>query len=241
VTKLEAEFATANDAERADLESELENLGFLLEDARFAVEDGPTKPFMDVWFANEREGLIVGAFGMIFRTGDGGKSWTALNHAIENQDGYHYYGIAATKDALLLVGETGIIYRSFDQGRSWESLTSPYEGSLFGIVSDSAGDRAIAVGLRGNAVDISDNGASLHHLVARVPAALNSGIVQNDGSWVLVGLAGQAMLQSAAESDFTLIPTGFPGCLSVVETSDKHLVLAGLGGVLRIALNNNNQ
>lgn len=240
VDTLKAELATADDANRARLESELENLGYLLDDARFAVEDGPTRPFMDVWFANEREGLIVGAFGMIFRTEDGGKSWTALNDVIENPDGYHYYGLAATRDALLLVGETGIIYRSFDQGRHWESLTSPYAGSLFGIVSDPAGDRAIAVGLRGNAVEITDKGESMRHLVTPSLVALNSGTVQNDGSWVLVGLAGQAMLQSPAQDDFTPLPTRFPGCLSVVKTSDNHLVLAGMGGVLRIDPNNIN-
>jgi len=239
VDEFKARLASADEAERAGLEMELEELSFQLEDAQLAIDAGPSKPFMDVWFANQREGLIVGAFGMIFRTADGGKSWTALNTEIENLEGFHYYGLAATRDALFLVGETGILYRSFDQGRSWESLLSPYAGSLFGIVSDPAGDRAIAVGLRGNAVEITAGGESLRHLKTPEPASLNSGVLRNDGNWVLVGLAGQALLQVGDPDAFMPVPTGFPGCLSIAATADERLVLAGLGGLRRININLN--
>lgn len=233
VADFEAELAEATEEEREQMELEHENLGYQLDDARYAVEDGPIKPFIDLWFANPREGLLLGTFGMLFRTEDGGKSWMALNGVIDNPENFHYYGITRTKDALLIAGETGILYRSLDQGRSWESLVSPYEGSLFGIVGDPAGDTALAVGLRGNLVEMIGNGETLTHLVSPVPASLNTGVLQKDGSWFLVGLGSQGLRQGSGQSALVPVKTGFPGCLSVIETADEHLVLAGLGGLMR--------
>ena len=226
--------AAASDEERADLEYYLEDVEFMLKDIEFAAEQGASKPFMDVWFANEREGLIVGAFGMIFRTGDGGESWTAMNHTLENPDGFHLHGLAETKDALLLVGEAGTMYRSFDKGLSWEVLFSPYEGPMFGIGADIAGNEAVAVGLRGKIVVMGDNGGALELLETPVAVALNAAIKRADGAWVLVGLAGQVLVQKEQGAPFALAKVRFPKCMSVVETKDGQLVLAGLSGLKRV-------
>jgi photosystem II stability/assembly factor-like uncharacterized protein len=222
--------ATADD-ERADLERDLEEVSFLLGDAEYAMNEGPTKPFFDVWFANEQEGLIVGAFGMIFRTEDGGENWVAKNSAIDNPDGFHYYGLAETKTALLLVGEAGIMYRSYDQGNSWEALESPYEGPMFGIGANPAGDKAVAVGLRGKIVVMKENGDSLDLRETVIPVALNAVIVSDGGSWFLTGLAGQLLRQEEENNEFVPLGVRFPGCMSIVETDGMSLILAGLGGL----------
>jgi photosystem II stability/assembly factor-like uncharacterized protein len=241
VDQQKKKLAAAAEADREELAFALEDATYSLKDAKVAVQEGPTKPFMDVWFADENHGVIVGAFGMIFRTEDGGKTWTAQFHRIENSQGYHFNGLAATREALLLVGETGILYRSPDQGKTWEKLPSPYDGSLFGIVSDPAGDRAIAVGLRGNIVETLDDGATWQHRQTPLPAAINGGAVLAGGGWVLVGLAGQALTQVDLHIDFSLVPTKFPGCMAAVESGDGHVVMVGRAGVRRIAFNNLNQ
>jgi len=226
--------AAASDEERADLEYYLEDIEFMLKDVEFSAAQGASKPFMDVWFANEREGLIVGAFGMVFRTEDGGKSWQALNSAIENPDGYHLHALAETKSALILVGEAGTMYRSFDQGQSWDTLFSPYEGPMFGIGADVSADKAIAVGLRGKIVVFEEDGGVLDLQETVVPVALNAGIKRADGSWVLVGLAGQIMVQEEDGGPFKMAKPRFPMSMSVVETKDGSLVLAGLAGLKRV-------
>ena len=241
VAKLEEKIGTVSDSERADMVFALEDAKYCLKDAKVAIEEGPSKPFMDVWFADENQGLIVGAFGMIFRTEDGGKSWTAQFHRIENSQGYHFNGLAATREALLLVGETGILYRSPDQGKTWEKLHSPYDGSLFGIVGDPDGDRAVAVGLRGNIVETLDGGATWQHRQTPLPAAINGGAVLAGGGWVLVGLAGQALTRADGNSDFSPVPTNFPGCMATAPTDDGHVVMVGRAGVRRMAFNNLNQ
>ena len=228
---MEQRIAAATDDERAELERDMEELGYQLADAEDAIASGPVNPFMDVWFADEQQGLIVGAFGMILRTEDGGNSWVAINTAIDNPDGFHYYGLAETRTALLLVGEAGLMYRSFDQGRSWETLTSPYEGPMFGVGADLAGDLAIAVGLRGKIIVMQEHGGSLELRETVVPVALNAGIMRADGSWLLAGLAGQLLLQTEVNGSFAPLKIRFPGCMSIVETADRHLVLAGLRGL----------
>jgi photosystem II stability/assembly factor-like uncharacterized protein len=235
VASLEEKIGTASDSERADMEYALEDAKYCFKDARVAIEEGPSKPFLDVWFADENRGVIVGAFGMIFRTEDGGKTWTAQFHRIENNRGYHLNGLAATRKALLLAGETGILYRSSDQGKTWEKMHSPYDGSLFGIVGDPTGDRAVAVGLRGNIVETLDGGATWQHRQTPLPGTINSGAVLAGGGWVLVGLGGQALTRADGNSDFRPVPTKFPGCMAAVSTDDGHVVMVGLAGVRRMA------
>jgi len=52
-----------------------------------------------------------------------------------------------------------------------------------------------------------------------------------DGSWLLAGLAGQLLLQTEVNGSFAPLKIRFPGCMSIVETADRHLVLAGLRGL----------
>ena len=49
-----------------------------LAEAEQLVKDGPDKPFLDLHFFDDRNGVIVGAFNLIFGTHDGGKTWLPL-------------------------------------------------------------------------------------------------------------------------------------------------------------------
>ena len=42
-------------------------------DAQRMVEEGADKPFLDVYFFDEQNGLVVGAYGLIFANAEGGK------------------------------------------------------------------------------------------------------------------------------------------------------------------------
>jgi hypothetical protein len=47
----------------------------LLDEAKRFAEQGPDKPFLDVWFADRMNGFAVGAYNLIFATSDGGQNW----------------------------------------------------------------------------------------------------------------------------------------------------------------------
>jgi len=61
----------------------------MLIDAERLVADGPDKPFLDLWFRNDTEGFIVGAYGLILGTTDGGKTWQSWQDRLDNGQGRH--------------------------------------------------------------------------------------------------------------------------------------------------------
>ena len=124
-----------------DLEYDLEDAEFAAEDAQLALESGPADPFLGVWFGDERNGLAVGAYGMLYASSDGGDSWNLQTDGIDNPDRYHLYSISRAADgALYLSGEAGLLYRSDDVGRSWrvEQLSTRSTLSDVELASDGA-------------------------------------------------------------------------------------------------------
>ncbi|MBI5443148.1 MAG: hypothetical protein HY900_18270, partial [Deltaproteobacteria bacterium] len=210
----------------------LESLEFFRRDAAAAVEEGPARPFLDVWFRNEREGLLVGAFGMILRTGDGGATWTPILDRIDNPDGYHYYAIERAGETLLLAGEAGMLFRSGDFGASWKRLEPPYEGSYFGLAADKTA--AVAFGLRGRAVRSADGGRTWEPVTIPSASALSGGRAFSDGSLWLVGSGGTVLRSTDGGKTFTALGERFEGAAGVEEAADGSAVLVGTKGVKRI-------
>lgn len=219
----------------------MDNIRLAVEDLRYAVEDlqfesdlGAVKPLLDVWFKNEQEGFVVGSFGMIYFTGDGGKTWRPAWERIDNPDRMHYSGITRARGALFIAGEAGTLYRSTDEGATWEVLDSPYEGSYFGVVASPEDEWVIAFGLGGNYAYSNDLGVTWQHVKSGAGAALSGGTVRSDGTVLMVSNSGVAMTGSCETGAFSMCK--IRGCLmGAAETDDKHIVLVGIDGVSRIA------
>lgn len=230
---LENEKETLGEEEIEKLESDIENLGFFLSDAEMAVNEGPTRPLMDVWFKNDQEGIIVGVFGMILKTADGGQTWIPILDRIENPNGYHYYGITRSGDNLFIAGEMGLLYRSGDFGETWELLTSPYEGSFFGIVGNPEGDFIMAFGLRGNTCYTLDGGETWQHKnVGR--ASISGGTWLSSNALCLVAVDGSVYISSDKAKSFKALPAKFPAAIAVAESAKDKLTVVGLNGVKQI-------
>ena len=80
-------------------------------EAERAAAEGPSRPFLDVWFANAREGFVVGAYNLIFHTSDGGSTWEPWFDRTQNERFYHLYGIRGSSDGVYAVGELGLALR----------------------------------------------------------------------------------------------------------------------------------
>ncbi len=230
------QFELADASKKSELQYVVEDAEFNLKGFMQTESEGPTKPLLDVLFFNQQEGLIVGAFGIILRTEDGGRSWRPLLDKIENQNGYHFYTMARTNGALFLFGEAGIMFRSQDNGEHWQSLEMVYEGSFFEAFGDLEDDCVVACGLRGNMVSSCDGGVTWQHQQIGPQASLNGGVFLDGRQYLLAGMPAAVFVGSVTEKGVRSISTKFPGCMGCVISGDQHLVMVGLGGVLRLDL-----
>lgn len=199
-------------------------------DAKTFAAQGADKPFLDVWFEDEKRGFAVGAYNLILRTEDGGQSWVPWLERVDNPKGLHLYAIRPAFGTLFIAGEQGLVLKYDRVQRRFTQVDLPYQGTLFGVTGTA--DLVLVYGLRGNAFRSNDGGASWTKVDTGVSAGLASGLVRSDGSVVLVSQAGQVLLSNDNGASFnrTKISTTAP-TFAVSDAGNGAIVLAGMGGV----------
>lgn len=205
-----------------------------MREAQGLVHDGPDKPFLDAHCFDETHVLIVGAYGLAFRTADGGASWQSAIGTMDNPRRRHLYGIVQTGNTLYIAGEQGLVLRSDDGSVTFHHLDIPAKGTFFGVVTGEPGT-VVVFGLRGALYRSGDSGASWSR-IAMPPAGLTAGKRLADGRLVLADEAGHLWLSRDDGKSFTemRIPEG--AALSGLEqASGNALVLSSMAGNLRIA------
>lgn len=177
-----------------------------LEDAQAGAKFGPSRPLFDVWFKDESDGIVVGAFGQIFHTSDGGQTWALWGDRIANPDGLHLNAISATaKGVLLIAGEAGKIYRSADGGASWAALDTGYAGQLYGVLGieeEASREMLIAFGFGGHVFRSTDSGSSWHPVPVGEKTPLVSGRMLPDGRIALLTYDGRILLSDEQRQSF---------------------------------------
>lgn len=211
-----------------------------LSDAQMLIDDGPDKPFLDLHFSNEKEGIIVGAYGLIFHTGDGGNTWQSWMTRVDNPDGFHFYTIQQTGNDIYLAGEQGLCFRSLDGGKSFQKIDTGYRGSYFASTIMGNGMFVIA-GMRGNVYGSMDHGATFNRMEVPVPVSIMACLSTEEGVIVLVNQAGQ-MLQNSLNQPYVFQVLAVPRLKAMVASliQVKAQILLGVGnkGVVRIPLSN---
>lgn len=204
-----------------------------LDEALREQEIGPNRPFLDVWFADDRRGFAIGAFNYFFATEDGGNTWEDWSSRLPNPDFLHLYSIGSvTEDTLLMVGEFGLVMRSTDGGINWQQLALGYEGSLFSV-NGTDGSAWIA-GLRGNVFYSPDAGDSWRQLNLETETTLLGGAVSGTDQARFVGVGGTLVEIAIADSGeaVTQLSKASPLTLAALVVADNdELLLVGEAGV----------
>ncbi|GAA0688564.1 YCF48-related protein [Marinobacterium maritimum] len=220
----------ASDEERSKRELEFENAEYRLHDAEAFMSEGASRPFLGIWFKNESEGYIVGAFGMFLQTLDGGNSWQPVVERLQNPDGFHLNAIRRIGGQLFIVAEAGGIFRSDDDGKSWTLLASPYEGSFFGISGNEQG-LLVVYGLRGHAFFSLDRGDSWQPVATNTDKTILGGTLLKNGQVLLIGYGGSMIvvdkLGNVVSSQNT---TSRLPITDAVDMGAEGIVTVGIGG-----------
>lgn len=206
--------------------------GRRLQDAQRLVQDGADKPLLDLYFSDAQHGFVVGAYGLVFRTDDGGHSWQPWMAMTENPKGLHLNAIAAVGNAIYIVGERGLVLRANDRAGYFAAVKTPYAGSFFTICA--AGGSAIIGGLRGNAFASADQGRSWTPVAVPIAVTLTSVAALADGRHLFINQAGQLLLSNDGASMRPLPLPPSPPLNAVVQAADGGLVAASFGGALRL-------
>lgn len=195
---------------------------------RIARQDAET-PFLDVWFADASNGFVVGAFGLIFRTTDGGAHWEPWLHAVDNPKRLHLYAVRGIGADVYIVGEQGLALKLDRKAGRFRALALPYHGTLFGIAGNA---RAIVVhGLRGNLLRSTDGGQHWQPVDTGLRVGLTGSTVADDGRFVIVSQAGHLLTSRDDGASFARAPIEQPvPAAAVVATANGALVVAGPRG-----------
>lgn len=190
---------------------------------------GAENPFLDVWFADEHNGYIVGAFNLIFRTTDGGQSWVSWFDRTDNPDRLHLYAVRGIGSDVYITGEQGLLLKLDRQSERFRAIQTPYKGTYFGVVGTR--DAVVVYGLRGNAYRSSDAGAHWLAVDTGIQEGITGGTVFGAQGLALVSQAGSLLVSHDSGEHFTVYRQAKPEPSSAVAVVGDVVVTAGALGV----------
>jgi photosystem II stability/assembly factor-like uncharacterized protein len=198
--------------------------------AKALVDEANTQTLLDVAFETDQIGYVVGTFNRIFRTEDGGKTWTPLMDRTDNPKELHFYAIHTDGKETYLAGEQGMVWR-FDKTKNrFTSIQTPYNGTLFGLIVD--GDNLSVFGMRGSLLRSADQGKTWERIQLGNQAGIGGGAVLSDGTVAIANQAGTVMLSSDHGKTFVPAKTSKPmSYFGIKPIGERKVVLVGSEGV----------
>ncbi|MFC3197570.1 hypothetical protein ACFOET_08095 [Parapedobacter deserti] len=125
----------------------------------------------------KQEFYILTSHAEVYRTRDGGQSWTLLKQLTTNKNTENYaaaYAIMYTTNGTLLVTDTnsegGHIYRSTDKGDTWTDLGAISKNALYRL--EKVGNGIIVNGWDGTVYKSTDDGLTWNRMEKLTDAAL---------------------------------------------------------------------
>lgn len=198
--------------------------------AQRLLSDGPDKPLLDVFFKDEQNGWVVGAYNLFFETSDGGKTWRSAMLRLDNPKAMHLYAIRVHGAQMYIAGEQGLLQRSDDNGASFRALASPYQGTWFSMAVVPQG--LLLAGLRGNAFFSRDQGVTWRAITGAPPVSFVASTVLRDGRVLLANQAGQLWTTLDGAPLQPRPAPVMPMISGLLETGPDAWLITGASGVL---------
>lgn len=196
-------------------------------------------PYLGVHFENEQVGYVVGSFGLIMRTQDGGKTWEPWLHHVDNEKVFNLNTIQQIGSTLYMVGERGIFW-TFDKTKQrFNSRASGYEGTLYGIAGKD--NILLVVGLAGTVLRSADSGVTWQKVAIDTSENLTA-VASAGGTVLIVSQDGELFIGDSTWQTFRPLPVNpalkFASTV-VADVGVSRIILAGYGGIRVIAMTSN--
>lgn len=205
-----------------------------LRHARFLVQDGPNKPFLTLAVKGPTHVQVIGAFGLVFETQDGGASWAPQMARFDNARGLHLYAAARSGTDLVFVGEQGTVLRGPADGQL-RRVAIPYPGTLFGVLATHDGG-LLSYGLRGNALLSEDGARTWRQVVSGLSSSIQAGAVLHDGTLLLASETGQLAASRDGGKNFKVLGATVQPASALLPLTGRNVVVFGPRGAERIDL-----
>jgi len=190
---------------------------------------GPALPFLDVWFDDLNTGYVVGSFGLLAKTTDGGKTWLPWMHRIQNEEVLNLNGVRTLMGRTFIVGERGRVYTLDPSSQVFREVQTGYNGSFFGIVQSNKS--LFAFGLRGVTYQSLDSGATWEPYPMPSNATI-TGAASNLNLTVLTTSTGRILFKGLESKQFEVMSPNAPMRYTGLIFNEKgNLVLTGLQGI----------
>ena len=164
-------------------------------EAKRYKEQGADKPFLDVWFADANNGYVVGAYNLIFRTADGGKTWEPWFDRTDNPKFFNLYAIRPAAGGLYIAGEGGLVLK-LDAGSAALQRAARCRTRAASSASPAARTSVLVFGLRGNVFRSDDGGRTWAKVDAGLPATIVGGDDARRRARLLLADAGGRIVAS---------------------------------------------
>jgi len=161
-------------------------------------DSGTLEPNLNaVYFVNPETGWIVGEFGLVLKTSDGGQTWSSQTYGSDRPQLF----AVMFRDKLTgwSVGQQGTLLKTTDGGRNWIAVDIGTRRNLYGISIED--ERGLIVG-EGIVMASQDNGAIWTRLESMPEGRWLSGAAIKKRQAAVVGQAGTIRALDLNEKSF---------------------------------------
>lgn len=208
-----------------------------LNSVQLDFKNGSTQPFLDVWFKNAENGYVIGSFGLIASTRNGGGLWIPWLQRIEDPNAYNLNSIGEFGGNLYIAGERGMVYKLSQSEMTFKKIVTGAQGSFFGIAGNT--NVLLAFGLQGIIYRSRDAGAKWQKIHSPTHSTITAGAYdKQSGQFFLVTVAGQILVGNKNGGQFH-IESVHDSMLytSILPLGKKHLCLTAIQGLQILAIN----
>ncbi|MEM5432803.1 WD40/YVTN/BNR-like repeat-containing protein [Cupriavidus oxalaticus] len=190
-----------------------------------------------VTFVDDKHGWVVGQWGVILATRDGGETWE--KQRMDTAADQPLFSVRFTNDHDgIAVGLWSLMLQTHDGGKTWTKTTLPKppdggkaDRNLYHVFADQKGALYISAE-QGIVLKSNDGGANWSYQATGGKGSLWSGVAMPDGRIVVGGLLGSLFQSADGGATWSALKAETKSSITSLVATAKGLVAVGLDGLV---------